>query len=78
MELNWMRLKRSVGNNVLRPVSSASRACSIDEPDMDPEVSMMKITSRLERSVLRSCGGMNISSTCSPASVASLKSTAAG
>ena len=44
--LNWMTLKRSRGLRRFMAKPSASLACLSEEPCMDPEVSMMKITSR--------------------------------
>ena len=44
--LNWMMLNRSRGLRRFIAMPSASLACFIEVPAMDPEVSMMKITSR--------------------------------
>ncbi len=38
----------------------------MDSPLIEPDVSMTKITSRGVLIGFASCGGMNISSTCSP------------
>ena len=63
LSLKRMTLKLSPGARRATPRRSAARACSIDGPPMEPEVSMMKITSRgaLVRCVI--CGGVSMTST---------------
>ena len=62
VELNRMTLNRSVGWSLFRASRSASRACAIDVPDIEPEVSMTKIVSRGSRDATASGapGGMTI------------------
>ncbi len=62
LSLNPMTLNRSVGWSLPRASRSASRACAIAVPDIEPEVSMMKIVSLGSRDATApgASGGMTI------------------
>mgnify|MGYP006953447356 CR=1 FL=1 len=59
-ELNSSTLKRSSGSRNASPCANAARACSIEVPSIEPEVSTTNTTSRGRGSMASGAGGASI------------------